>query len=101
MDQNYIDSLTEQLEIECKLYGSEVLIEDKKINCLVSQSASTKNLQIAGFYKNKTLDLVVPNSDYKPKLNHIVLHKNETFHIRQIEELEFDSGYRLAIELIT
>ena len=78
MDQNYIDSLTEQLEIECKVYGSEVLIESKKINCLVSQSATTKNLQIAGFYKNKTLDLVVPNSDYKPKLNHIVLHKNET-----------------------
>ena len=100
MDQSYVDSLVEQLEIECNQFGEEVIIEDKKFHCLLSQSATTKNLQIAGFYKNKTLDLVIPNKDFNPNLNDIVLVKNETFQIKQIENLEFDSGYRLAIELI-
>ena len=100
MEQNYIDSLIDQLSLECHLYGQEIIIENKKINCLVSQSATTKNLQVAGFYKNKTLDIVIPSGKINPNLNDIVLHKNQTFQIKQIEELEFDHGFRFVIELI-
>ena len=100
MEQNYIDSLIDQLSLECHLYGQEIIIENKKINCLVSQSATTKNLQVAGFYQNKTLDIVIPSGAINPKLNDIVLYKNQTFQIKQIEELEFDHGFRFAIELI-
>ena len=100
MEQDYVDSLSEQLTLECNTFGQGIEINGNKLNAIVSTSPTTKNLQVAGFYKNQTLDVIAPLYAEIPKLNHVVIYKNKTYQVRQIEEMEYSSGYRLTIELI-
>ena len=101
MEQEYIHSLSEQLTLECNTFGQGIEINGNKLNAIVSTSPTTKNLQVAGFYKNQTLDVVAPLYAEVPKLNHIVIYNSKTFQIRQIENTEYNSGYRLTMELVT
>lgn len=100
MDQDYRNALSDQLEIECSLYGQIIEINGNELKALVSTSPTTKNLQVAGFYSNKTLDAILPLYSEEPKLNHIVLFNSDTYQVKTIEELEYNTGHRLAIELI-
>lgn len=100
MDKDYQDALADQLKIECNLYGQKIEINGNELMALVSTSPTTKSLQVAGFYSNKTLDAIVPLYVEKPKLNHIVLFNSDTYQVKTIEELEYNTGYRLAIELV-
>ena len=101
MDQKYIESLEDQLLLECHLYGRQIYINDFPVNALISTSATTKSLQIAGFYKNQTLDVVIPKYKNEPKINNIILFNGKTYQIKQIEDLEYEHGYRITMELIT
>ena len=100
MEQEYINSLSDQLTLECNTFGEEITINGFDMNALVSTSATTKNLQVAGFYKNQTLDVVAPLYSDVPKLNNIISYNNKTYQIKQIENLEYNSGYRLTMELV-
>ena len=100
MDTDYVDALEEQVRKEVDLFGENIFINQISIKGLVSQSATLKNLQVAGFYKNQVLDVIVPIYIETPLLNHIVLYKDKTYQIKTIENLEYNSGYRLTIELV-
>ena len=100
MEQDYIDALSEQLKSEVDTLGEQIQINSITQNALISQSATTKNLQVAGFYKNQVLDVIVALYSEVPKLNHIVLYDGKTYQVKTIENLQHKSGYRLTIELI-
>ena len=100
MEQGYIDSLSDQLTLECNTFGQGIVINGHKINAIVSTSPTTKNMQVAGFYKHQTLDVILPLYAETPKLNHTIVFKTKTYQVRQIEEMEYTSGYRITMELI-
>lgn len=100
MNEPYVESLQNQLTLECETFGEPVEINGFKVFALVSTSPTTKSYQVAGFFKNQTMDAVLPVYGEEPKLNHNLLYRNKTYSVRQVEELEFKSGYRLMIELV-
>jgi predicted house-cleaning noncanonical NTP pyrophosphatase (MazG superfamily) len=100
MDKDYVNALADQLTEEVKAFGEEIQINGNTLYALVSQSATTKNLQVAGFYKNQVLDVVIPLYVQEPAFNHIVLYSGKTYQVKTIENLEYKSGYRLTIELV-
>ena len=101
MDEDYVSALVEQLSVECLTFGQSIQINGNVVNALVSTSPTTKNLQVAGFYKNQTLDVIVPLYSETPKLNQVILFNLKTYQIKQIENLEYNSGYRITMELVT
>ena len=100
MDEEYVSALADQLLVECFSFGQGIEINGNKINALVSTSPTTKSLQVAGFYKNQTLDVVAPLYSENPKLNQQILFNQKTYQIKQIENLEYNSGYRITMELV-
>lgn len=100
MNETYIESLQKQLTVECITFGESIIINGFKVLALVSTSPTTKSYQVAGFFKNQTLDVVLPVYSDEPKLNHKVVYKNKTYSVKQVEELEYKSGYRLMMELV-
>ena len=100
MEETYIDALSEQIRQEVDLFGEYIEINGVPLKGLVSQSATLKNLQVAGFYRNQVLDVVVPVYTQIPQLNYIVLYDAVTYQVKTIENLEYKTGYRLTIELI-
>ena len=75
-------------------------INSISINALISQSPTTKNLQVAGFYKNQVLDCIIALYQEEPRLNHIVIYDGNTYQVKTIEKLQYKTGYRLTIELV-
>ena len=100
MEETYIDALSEQVRQEVDLFGEYIEINGVPLKGLVSQSATLKNLQVAGFYRNQVLDVVIPVYAQIPQLNYIVLYDAVTYQVKTIENLEYKTGYRLTIELI-
>ena len=100
MEETYIDALSEQIRQEVDLFGEYIEINGVPLKGLVSQSATLKNLQVAGFYRNQVLDVVIPVYAQIPQLNYIVLYDAVTYQVKTIENLEYKTGYRLTIELI-
>lgn len=100
MEEAYVNSLSEQLLLECSVYGQGIVINGNKINALVSTSPTTKSLQVAGFFKNQTLDIIAPLYSETPKINHIVVYRTKTYVVKQVEEVEYSTGHRLVIELV-
>lgn len=100
MDVDFTDALQEQLSVEVEAFGEEVQINGISVKALISQSAMSKNLQVAGFYKNQVLDLVVGIYSHEPKLSQIVLYQDKTYQIKTIENMEYKSGHKLTIELV-
>ena len=100
MDLDYTKALKNQLSAEVEAFGEQVQINGILVKALISQSAMSKNLQVAGFYKNQVLDLVVSIYSEDPKLNQIVLYDDKTYQIKTIEKMEYKSGNRLTIELV-
>ena len=100
MDKAYSDSLQSILDDECTLYGELIAIDGVELKALVSTSPTTKNLQIAGYYKSKTLDVIIPSGKVTSEINNIVLYKQDNFYVKMIEELIYDHGYRFTMELV-
>lgn len=100
MDKEYVDSLRGILEDECNLFGEFISISGQELKALVSTSPTTKNLQIAGYYKRKTLDVLIPSGVVVPEINQVVLYKNDTFYIQNVEEMLYEHGYRFTMELV-
>lgn len=100
MEQSYIDMLSDQLTLECNTYGQGIEINGHRVNAIVSTSPTTKNMQVAGFYKHQTLDVILPLYAETPKLSHTIVFKAKTYQVRQIEEMEYSSGYRITMELV-
>lgn len=100
MEQEYISALSEQVNQEVDLFGESIEINGVSLKGLISQSATLKNLQVAGFYRNQVLDVLVPLYTEVPRLNQIVIYSAKTYQIKTIENLEYNTGYRITIELI-
>ena len=58
MDKLYVEALSEQVRQEVDLFGEDIEINGINLKGLISQSATLKNLQVAGFYRNQVLDVV-------------------------------------------
>ena len=101
MEQEYLNALNEQTTLECNTYGQALEINGNKINAIVSTSATTQKLQVAGFYKNQVLDVIAPLYGETPKLNQMILFNQNTYQVRQVEKMEYNTGHRLTIELVT
>ena len=100
MDIAYQESLRGFLEDECEVYGEYVAINGIELKALVSTSPTTKNLQIAGYYKRKTLDALIPSGKIVPEINHIVIYNNENYYIKSVEDMVYQHGYRIIMELV-
>ena len=100
MDIDYINSLTGFLEDECEVYGEFVAINGIELKALVSTSPTTKNLQVAGYYKRKTLDVIVPSGKIVPEINHVVVYNGDNYYIKLVEEMLYQHGYRFSMELV-
>lgn len=100
MDIDLQNSLKGFLEDECEYFGEFISINGTEIKALVSTSPTTKNLQIAGYYKRKTLDVIIPGSIIIPEINNVVLYNSDNFYIKMVEEMIYQHGYRFTMELI-
>lgn len=100
MDIAMQESLRGVLEDECEYFGEDIEIGGQDIKALVSTSPTTKNLEIAGYYKRKTLDVIIPSGKIDPKINDVVIYKADSFYIKLVEELLYEHGYRFTMELI-
>lgn len=99
MDIDYQNSLASLLEDECEIFGEIITINGIEIKALVSTSATTKSMQIAGYYKRKTLDVVTPKI-VKPEINQIVVYNFDAYYVKMVEELQYGHGYRFTMELV-
>jgi hypothetical protein len=100
MDIDLQNSLKGILEDECEYFGEFISINGTELKALVSTSPTTKNLQIAGYYKRRTLDVIIAGGKIVPEINQVVLYKSDHFYIKQVEEMLYEHGYRFTMELI-
>lgn len=100
MDAEYKSSLQSLLEDECLMYGEEITIDGVSLLAKISTSATTKKLEVAGYYKSRTLDVMIPSGKIEPKINQKALYNSELYYIKSVEELLYKHGYKLLIELI-
>jgi hypothetical protein len=100
MDIDLQNSLKGILEDECTFFGEYIEIKGVELNALVSTSPTTKNLEIAGYYKRKTLDVIIPSGKIVPQINDVVIYRTDNYYIKLVEEMLYEHGYRFTMELI-
>ena len=100
--QGLIDSLKAELEA----FGEDAMFRNIAVKIIKGTSSQTKNMRIAGFYKEESFDVMMlhPNeyvsSEQNPEVNELISIDGTNFRIREIEVLEFSHGFKMIVEKV-
>ena len=96
------------LKSELLTFGEDAIFRNAPIKILRGTSTQTKNMRIAGFYKEESFDVVILHpeesitdeaiSKSPPQVNEVISFEGLDFRIREIEVLEYSHGFKLILE---
>ena len=98
MDEDYKDALTEQLESEIDVFGEVAEFRGLPISLIKSTSKQTKEMIAAGYYDESAFDAFITPTEPKPKANELMTYESETYFIKQVEEGEYGTSFRLLLQ---
>jgi hypothetical protein len=121
------NGLVDSLKVELDVFGEDAIFRNVPIRILRGTSTQTKNMRVAGFYKEESFDVVMlhpeeiftnsktiyyegrhrefsdqfnASDDRPPQVNEVISFEGYDFRIREIEVLEYSHGFQLILEKI-
>jgi hypothetical protein len=99
MNQDYIDSSISQLVAELEVWGEVAEFRGLPIMLIKNTTKQTKEMVIAGYYDETAFDAIIAPTDPKPAVNELITYESEQYFVREVEEFEYKTGYRLVLQL--
>jgi hypothetical protein len=106
MTVTFKQGLIEVLKAELETFGEDATFRNLPIKIIRGTSSQTKNMRIAGFYKEESFDLMMlhPNqylsTEASPSVNEIITIEGEQFRFKEIEVLELAHGFKMIVEKV-
>ena len=100
--QGLIDSLKAELDA----FGEDAMFRNIAIKVIRGTSSQTKNMRIAGFYKEESFDVLMlhPNeyvsTEQNPEVNELISIDGKNYRIRELEVLESTHGFNMIVEKV-
>lgn len=121
------NGLVESLKTELDVFGEDAIFRNVPIKILRGTSTQTKNMRVAGFYKEESFDVLMLHPEeifsntktiyYEgkhrefsdqfqssnispPQVNEVISFEGYDFRIREVEVLEYSHGFQLILEKI-
>ena len=121
------DGLVDCLKAELEVFGEDAIFRNVPIKILRGTSTQTKNMRVAGFYKEESFDIVMLHpeeifsnkktiyyegrhreflAEYSshdkspPSVNETIKIEGLDFRIREIEVLEYSHGFQIILEKV-